>query len=577
MDDLPAYQSFRDATFVVVDTETTGAKADTQRVIEIAAVKVRGGEVIGAFTQLINPERAVPHRITELTGISTAMVFDQPTAPRVLPRFLDFLGDGVFVAHNLHFDLGFLNAELRRLRLPDLPNPTLCTLRLARRLLPGLRSKGLSSLADFYGIRNPARHRAYGDAHATAQVLLHFFQILETAHDVETLEDLLRFQHLKYSDVLKPPKHVERIRREILPGLPGRPGVYFMKDRRGAILYIGKAKSLRDRVRSYFTGLEGQPQRTRQLVETLRDVEWTETGSELGALLLESRLIKAHQPRFNRAQRRYRNRPFLRLGTTHEAPALSWSSYVQDDGAEYFGPLGGRRQAELIVEVVNRLFQLRECDDETYRLGRRCLYAAFGRCTAPCEGGDLRDAYPAEVQRVRDFLTGRDRSVLASVEEEMKAAAGRLAFEEAAEYRDWLRRLERMLGKQQQIAAPVLDHHAVIVQPGVELDTAQAYLVRFGRLAEVVPLTQPPTDADVERLRERLAHHFDPTAERPARYLRQEVDEVRLLAHWLYTHRTRTHSIRWSPEQPIDDLLAAVLDQLAQPMPEDVVAEEEDD
>ena len=104
----------REATFVVVDTETTGTNAETDRLLEVAAVKVWGGQIVDQFAQLINPQRSVPRRITRLTGITTAMVFDEPPAAEVLPGFLAFLGDGVLVAHNLPFDLGFLNAELRR-------------------------------------------------------------------------------------------------------------------------------------------------------------------------------------------------------------------------------------------------------------------------------------------------------------------------------------------------------------------------------------------------------------------------------------------------------------------------------
>lgn len=552
--------------FVIVDTETTGTNAKSDRVIEIAAVKVLGGRVVDTFSQLINPERSVPHRITRLTGITTAMVFDQPTAARVLPRFLDFLGDAVFVAHNLTFDQRFVDAELARLGRKPLANPTLCSLRLARRLLPGLRSKGLSALIDHYKLVVDGRHRALGDAAATAEVFLKFLSQVAFEHDIETLDELLHFQHRKYRDLRKGPKHLRRIREEVLPRLPDLPGVYFMQDKHDAIIYIGKAKSLRARVRSYFTGIEGHPERTRKLIQTVRHVTWTETGSELAALLLESRLIKEHKPRFNRALRRYRNRPFIRLDVTHKIPRITLSSYLLDDGAEYFGPMSGRRHAELVVDVINQFFLLRECDDDTFRLGRRCLYGGIGRCTAPCVDEEAALAYDAEVQRVRAFLTGQDRSVLDEIEARMKAAAAEMDFEQAAEYRDWLRRLGRMSAKQEAIAAPVLEHNAVLVLPGVLPETRQGYLVRFGRHVDTVTLSEPPTPEEVAQLRERLGVHFDPDQPRPERYFKKEVEEVRLLAHWLYVHRDSALSVHWNAVEPLDVFLEQILAATQRPL-----------
>ncbi|MFQ5571285.1 MAG: DEDD exonuclease domain-containing protein [Rhodothermales bacterium] len=555
----------RETPFVVVDTETTGTDAEADRLLEVAAVKVLDGKIIDQFTQLINPQRSVPYRITQLTGITTAMVFDQPVAADVLPGFLHFLGDNVFVAHNLTFDLRFLNAELDRADLPHPANSTLCTLRLARRLLRGLRSKGLSSIADFYGLPIKNRHRALGDAEATAEIFLRFLSQLAYEHEIDTLDELLHFQHRKYSLVSKEPAHLRTIRETVLPRLPDAPGVYFMKDRHDAIIYIGKANSLRARVRSYFTGIEAHPERIRKLVRTARGVEWTETGSELSALLMESHLIKEHKPRFNRAQRRYRNRPFVRLDTSHVAPRISLTTYLQDDGAEYFGPLSGRRQADVVAGVINQMFLLRECDDDTFKQGRRCLYAAIGRCTAPCEGGEVAAAYSHEVQRVRDFLTGQDRSVLEVLEARMREAATAMKYELAGEYRDWLQRLEHLLDKQQRVASPVLDHNAVLVQPGREPGTSQLFLVRFGRHAETCIVAQPPKDDEIAHLRERLAYHFNPDQERPARYLKREVEEVRLLAHWMYVRRNSTQPVRWQPGHDLDAFLEAVLHQVAEP------------
>lgn len=552
----------RDATFVVTDTETTGTHAAQHRVIEVAAVKVQGGKIVDRFSSLINPGRSVPRRITALTGISTAMVFDAPPAAEVLPQYLDFLGEGVFVAHNAPFDQRFLDAELARLGQPPLANPVLCTLRLARRLLRGLRSKSLGSVAEFYGLKNPARHRAAGDAEVTAEILLRFLSRLEYQEGVAALAELLTYQNRRYAQPKAESSHLKRIREERLPLLPDRPGVYFMRNGRGAILYIGKAASLAKRVRSYFTAIEAKESRIRKLVEAVRDVTWEETGSDLGALLLESKLIKQHQPRFNRALRRYRNRPFIRVEVADAFPRVTWQSYVQDDGAEYFGPLGGRRQAELVVDLINRHFLLRECDDVTFARHQRCLYADLGRCLAPCVES-VEAAYAEELTRVRAFLMGEDRSLLTRIETAMREAASRMEYEQARLYRDDLQRLERLLDKQQCIAMPVLDHHAVVVLPGAEAGTAQLFLVRFGRLAEVVDVPDRFDEATRAEVRARLAVHFDPALPRPQRYFKQEVEEVRLLAHWLYVHRAATQQVAWDPSQPLDAFLDTIADQVA--------------
>ncbi len=372
--------------FVVVDTETTGSRAGEDRLIEVGAVRIVGGQVVGEFQQLIDPGRAVPQRITWLTGISTAMVFEQPTLEEVMPRFADFLGDAVMVAHNLPFDARFLDVAMDEAGLPPIRNASLDTLRLARRLLPSLPSKGLSGLTQHFGIQVNGRHRALGDAAATGELLGILLDRLRIEFGVETLDDLLGFQRKRYVETRREATHIARIRSERLPSLPDRPGVYFMRDGKGKVIYIGKAKSLKSRVRSYFTGVENHPPKTKKLLRDVRDVTWRETGTELSALLEESRLIKTYLPVYNRALRRYRDYPFLRLDTRHAYPTLSWTPRIAHDGAEYYGPMGRRGQAEELVELISRMFGLRECDDAVFNLGRPCLYHQMGRCSAPCAG-----------------------------------------------------------------------------------------------------------------------------------------------------------------------------------------------
>lgn len=541
--------SIEDATFVVTDTETTGTKAASNRIIEIGAVKVEGGEITDRFQQLVNPERTIPSRITHLTGITTGMVFDQPTMATVMPQYLDFLDGGILVAHNLPFDLRFLNAECSRLGLDDLPNPTLCSLRLARRLLPGLRSKGLSRLAQFYGINVNGRHRALGDAEATGIILKRFIRQLDFEHDIHEVEELLAFQNRKYTKVRKAPKHLKKLREDVLPDVPDTPGVYFLKTSSGKVLYIGKAKTLSDRVKSYFTAIESKNARKRKMMSKVRRVEWTETGTELEALLLESRLIKEEKPSYNKAQRRYRNRPFIKLQTQEDFPRVGWQRAISDDGAEYYGPLRSRKQAELVVEVISRFFGLRECDDAELSLGQRCLYADMERCTAPCENDDV-EAYAAQVDRVRRFLRGQDTSVLEDLEERMQQASRHLEFEKAATFRDWLKTLTRMLEKQKAVAAPVLDHNAALIHPHPDAGTAGVMLVRYGKFTTSVQLSLPASPNAPVELVDAVRETFDPEEERPEALTKRDQDEIRLLSHWMYMHRSDLLSVRWDGDAP---------------------------
>lgn len=564
-----------DTSFVIVDTETTGARAGDDRLIEVGAVRVMNGKIGETFQQLINPERHVPRRITRLTGISDGMVYKAPTVEAVMPLLADFLGDAVLVAHNLPFDRRFLDVAFEETGLSPFQGDALCTLRLARRLLPALPSKGLSKLTQHFGIEVRGRHRALGDATATAELLLILLDRLRTEFDVTTVGELLAFQRKRYRETRREPSHIKAIREETLPALPDRPGVYFMRDRRGRVIYVGKAKSLKSRVRSYFTGVGNHPPRTKKLLRDVRDVTWTETGTELAALLEESRLIKRNLPIHNRAQRRYRDYPFLRLDTTHAFPTLSWTPRIEHDGAEYYGPLGRRRQAEELVELIGRLFRLRECEDTVFDLGRPCLYHSMGRCPAPCVGGVGAQVYPAEVERVRRFLTGRDTEALEAVEEAMRQAAADLEFELAGWYRDQLRRLRRTMGRQRQLAGAIHDLNAVLVEPlaagyrpeGGDGATAalsegtwssaaddqpagaQLFLIRYGRLVQRLDVPRQLSGADLDRVEEALAEHFTPTAPPPERHERADVDEVRILANWMRTHADDTRQVRWGKNE----------------------------
>lgn len=555
-----------DATFVVTDTETTGTKPKENRVIEIGATKLKNGTIVDRFQQLVNPGQSIPGRITRLTGITTGMVFDAPPIAEVLPEYLAFLGDGIFTAHNLTFDQGFLDAELRRAGRDALSNETLCTLRLARRLLPGLKSKGLSRLAQFYQIDVDGRHRALGDAEATSVVLRRLLRKLAFEHEIETVSEVLAFQNRSYQTVRRVPAHIKDIRTNVLPDVPAEPGTYTLKNSNGTPLYIGKAKVLSDRLRSHFTAVESKAARKRTMLQKVRRVDWQTTSTELEAILRESHLIKDKNPWYNRAQRRYFSRPFIRLHQDQAFPTVSWSRTLVDDGAAYFGPVRNADRAEMVVDVVNTFFKLRECDDKQFRQGERCLYADMERCTAPCETRD-EEVYEAVVKRVRAFLSGRDESVLDALRERMRAASAEQAFEKAADFRDRVEALETILEKQKIIGAPVRQRNAVLVHRSDSIGGADLLFVRFGRFQSALSCAVPPTGDDRIRLRDACRTHFTTDATPPDGLSKRAIHEIRLLSHWTYAHRDEIDVVRWSPDGPsIPEMVDLIVERMRAPV-----------
>jgi len=547
-----------DATFVVTDTETTGTTAQTDRVLEIGAVKLRDGSIVDRFQQLVNPQRSVPGSITELTGITTGMVFDAPTIDQVLPAYLDFLGEGIFVAHNRSFDLDFLNAEGRRVGVEEIKTDALCTERLARRLLPGLASKGLRRLVQFYDIDSNGRHRALGDAEATSRVLRRFLRRLNFEYEIRSVEDVLAFQRRQYNQVGATAPHIKEIQEDVLPAVPDGPGVYELRNGRETPIYIGKANCLPDRLHSHFTAVESKGARKRKMLQKVRSVDWTKTDTEFEALLLESRRIKEEKPRYNRAQRRYYSRPFVRLDTNHEVPTVSWSHRLDADGAEYYGPVRNTDQAEMVVDVIGRFFRLRECDDKRLALGQRCLYADMDRCTAPCETGAGTE-YTDQVERVRAFLKGQDPTVITRLRERMEDASSQLAFEKAAEIRDTVETLERILEKQRMAKAPVRSHHGVLLHDRSDRDGVDFLLVRFGQFQESILCSHPPTSTDWDRLRTHCASVFEASTASLDSFSKRDATEIRLLSQWTYAHRDEIRVVHWADEDSIDDLIETVM------------------
>src|SRR6266496_1564083 len=278
------------ATFVVVDLETTGLRPGSARICEIGAVRVSELELADEFQTLVDPGVPIGPAISALTGLRDSELRGQPQAVAAVRRFLEFAGDAVLVAHNARFDLGFLDLETQRLTGARLAGPVVDTVGLARRLLAGRTPRaGLASLAHFFGTAARPCHRALPDAQATAEILVHLLGLAQE-RGARTVADL--------AELAAPRVRKVYAKRSLAFGAPTSPGVYLFRDAHDQVLYVGRARDLRARLRSYF-----RSDRQRPAVEgalgALERIEWRVTGSEFEAALEELRLLRELRPPAN--------------------------------------------------------------------------------------------------------------------------------------------------------------------------------------------------------------------------------------------------------------------------------------
>ncbi len=275
--------------YAIVDIETTGGSAAYHKITEIAILIHDGKRVVDEYQTLINPECGIPIGITTLTGISNEMVADAPRFYEVAKEIFQMLEGNIFVAHNVNFDYSFIKKEFQDLG-GNLNLKKLCTVRLSRKIIPGFKSYSLGRLCDELGIANHARHRAMGDAKATAELMT----LLVEKDDDNHIERFLK-RNSREADL--PPY----LPKETFENLPDATGVYYFHDEHGKILYVGKAKDIKKRVRNHFSSTDVVYKQG--LKDKLYDISYEICGDEMIAFLLESSEIKKHFPPFNKAQK----------------------------------------------------------------------------------------------------------------------------------------------------------------------------------------------------------------------------------------------------------------------------------
>lgn len=281
--------------FAVVDVETTGGHPSGHRMTEIAIALHNGIKVIDQYTTLLNPEQNIPLGIQTLTGISNHMVADAPLFEEKADEIRSFLADYIFVAHNVNFDLGFVQSAFARCGIDYNPR-RLCSVRYARKVAKGLRSYSLKNLCSHFKVRNEAAHRAWGDTEATATILGYLLEMDKQG----------QWQHMikRNKGEFNLPANLPS---EEFHNLPERPGVYYFYNNEGKPIYIGKARNLKKRVASHF-GTDKESKKSQAFKRDIVHINYELTGSELVASLLEDHEIRHYWPIHNRAQKKPKNR-----------------------------------------------------------------------------------------------------------------------------------------------------------------------------------------------------------------------------------------------------------------------------
>lgn len=440
-----------DAEYCIVDVETTGLGPMTNNIIEIGLVKVVCGKIIDRYHSLVNPGRDVPYYITSLTGITNEDVYNAPFFEDIASEVCSFFSNNIITAHNLSFDKSFLRREFINCGREELPNLSLCTLKMARRLYPALRSKSLGNVCKHLHIINRDAHRALADAEVTAHLLIKMLKEVKEGHKINFVDELIKFQAIPKNQLNKSVKIKKKLGEDVSI-LPDAPGIYCFLNAKNEIIYIGKAKSLKDRVKSYFSS--AAPRKARKIVKQASRLKIQITNSELTALLTEAEMIKVVNPRLNTMLKRYGNKYFLRVTVNHQYPAIEICNYFDFDGNDYFGLFISRNKAVQIHELIQKAFALRECDDKEFDKGKKCFLAEIERCTAPCINND-KAVYLAELEKVYEFLYGKNQFALNRLINKMKEYSDLQKYEKAAETKELVDLVLAQTHKSSLLSEPV--------------------------------------------------------------------------------------------------------------------------
>jgi DNA polymerase-3 subunit epsilon len=523
-----ADQPLASTEYLAVDTETNGLGGDLCELTEVGAVLVGGGELHETWESLVRVERPLGRGIQRFTGISQGMLDAAPPAEEVLPELAELLEGRVLVAHSARFDRSVLRHAFERAGLDWPDPPVLCTVTLARRFAPLARQRKLAPLADSLGIEVDEVHRALPDALTCARVFCTLFpRLCAHAATVGDALELLRSRRrsARGGGKAEPAERIPRDQRPDMSTLPDDPGVYIFRDERGRPLYVGKSISLRSRARAHFCAPAGWTERA-------EIVDYRPTNSELGALVLENRLIKAWRPQGNKKLKRSDGYVYLRCKLDIPYPVLEVGPEPAPGRAVNVGPLKNRTLAGELADQLVSLYRLRHCGRALKLREHASSYGQMGRCLSPCLGDLDPNAYRRQLDAALGLFESPDggERLLAELERRMYEASADQRYERAAALARRRERLEWLLGRLEGVLRAVHTEPRLVLARHPLKERFDAFWVVNGRVVDWGPLPGP--SELMERTHAALARL---SRERPL-VPPEEIDEVRILSTWTAAH-----------------------------------------
>tara|TARA_B110000503_G_scaffold17852_2_gene26079 strand:- start:7949 stop:9283 length:1335 start_codon:yes stop_codon:yes gene_type:complete len=380
--------------YTIIDVETTGK---TNRITEISIFKYDGTNIIDEFTTLVNPMDYIPRQITALTGIDNQMVADAPIFEEICANILAITEGAIFVAHNVNFDYNVISGEFNRLGI-DFQRKKLCTIRLSRKLFPGFKSYSLGKLCVSMNVNIVDRHRARGDAEATVII---FQKLLAHKNAPEVFETFLKANSKE--SVL--PAHLPK---PVFEALPNAPGIYYFKNKKRTIIYVGKAKDIKKRVLSHF---HDKKQKELDLCRETADIDFELSGSELIALLMADAAIKHHFPKYNTASKRV-SKTFA-IFSYYDRSGIRHLAFNASKGAPT--PtivLFSLQQCRSFLEQICEKFALCPKYCHLQENVSSCSHFSIKNCKGVCANEENIEAYNNRVEKAITYISESTKDVL---------------------------------------------------------------------------------------------------------------------------------------------------------------------